>query len=626
MIVGLRTFGITLLVSTVLVFSGPAFGQSVPAGDDVDKIISEARKAFGEKRDGDAFALYLKAARTGNPQAQFDLAKMYAGGFGTKRNLKEAKRLGLLAAKQGITGAQNLVGLLSKSLDPDVRALNDAVFWFQKAVVNGSASAQFSLRQMYLDGVGVRQDNSLGVALLEEAAQKGSIPAHHRLSRIYHKGLIVPRDVTRAIRYAKTAARGGTLEAAVMLSVAYANGYDVEKDIDESRKWMRIGTTGKSAEELFKLAAHYSHTPDGKLKRHPIALALLTEAAKQDHLPSMKAFAQISLFRKQNAGDVRRAIAMYERGVALGDPELTHGLAVLYLDGTEVPKDFKKGSELLGRAAEAGYAASQVRLAKLFFQQGKAGAMRPAERWFKRAADQGNAEARYRLATLYILGQRYEQPEDQTEERQHKLRAAIELLLLSSDQHYMPATSRLGRLRFHGTLVMQNVKQGLRFLRGAAAAGDANAQYDLAHAYFYGTNVAQDYAKAAHYLQLAAAQKHPDALYLLSRSYHNGFGIPKDEARAVKLASEALGKGNIHFMFPRAQAVALSDDPARLIHAYSMFSVIVRYLGKMDFTGQKAFNARAEIDRQLSDVERQTAVQKSEAFYLMVRGIRAAYD
>ncbi|MFT5486384.1 MAG: TPR repeat protein [Paracoccaceae bacterium] len=618
--VSLRTFGITIAFSTALIFCGPVFGQSAPTRQstptfDVDQTISDARKAFGEKRDSDAFALYLKAARTGNPIAQHDLAKMYAGGFGTKRDLKEAKRLGLLAAKQGVADAQNLVGLLSKSSNPDVRDLNDAVFWFQKAIVNGSADAQFNLGQMYLDGDGVRQDNRRGVALLEEAAQKGSITAHHRLSRIYHKGSIVPRDVTRAIRYAKTAARGGELEAAVMLSVAYANGYDVAKDIDESRKWMRIGATGKSVEELFKLAAHYARTRDGKLKRHPITIALLTHTAGMNHLQSIIALARISLLDEKNSEDRTRAIAMYEKAVALGHLEMTHEYASMYMRGTVFPKNLAKGIKLLGIAASGGLARSQVRLGILYYKNFSPKTVEKAERWFQLAADQGDAEGQYWLANMYYL-----------EGRTEKMPAALELLRRSSEQEFWPATSRLGRFRFHGHPIPQHTEQGLRFLRAAANAGDANAQYDLGNALFYGTNIERNHAQAALWLQRAAAQHHPDALSLLSRAYFNGFGVAKDPTQGHKLAQAAMAAGSIDLLYPMAQASEATGEPRDLIEAFAMYSVVERYLGRKADLGNRAYQARAAVYRRLTDEERSRATERASEHYLTTKRLRTLFD
>lgn len=609
-----KSFLIVAVFAAYTASQSPTWGQQA-SHFSTKEIVAAARTAIKEGRDRTAVNLFLTAAKTGNAEAQSELSKLYAGGFGTERNLREAKRWALLAARQGVLEAQNLVGLISLSFDPELRDLPAALNWFQMATAGGFANAQFNLGQLYLDGHGVAKDPELGLSLVEEAAKKGDSAAQLRTSRIYHKGHIVPRNAEHAIYYAKLAARGGQLEAAVMLSIAYANGHDVEKDVEESRKWIRIGTRGQNPENLFKLAAQYSRTPDGKLRRHPIAVTLLTEAAKHNHLPSIKALARISILRPGNKTDLTRAVALYEKAVKLGDLELTHDYAMMHLDRTIIPRNFEKGTKLLNVAAKAGYAKSQARLGALYYKDGRPDAIKQAELWLTSAADQGDAEGRYWLASLYYL-----------EGRQGKLQTAIRLLQLAVQQGFVPAISRLGRFRFHGHPIPQDVKLGLRMLHSAAIAGDANAQFELGNAFFYGTHVKQDYPNAALWMQRAAAQNHPDAVYMMSRIYQNGFGVPKNSKRAKKMGFEALELGSIDMLFPIAKTAAESGSRRGLIEAIAMYSVIEKYMGRKENIGLQAHRARTALEGQLSAAERSRAAEQKESLYSMIKSLRTPFD
>ena len=143
--------------------------------------------------------------------------------------------------------------------------------------------------------------------------------------------------------------------------------------------------------------------------------------------------------------------------------------------------------------------------------------------------------------------------------------------------------------------------------RGPAAAGDADAQFNLAQAYRFGKGVAQDnamaeqlYAQAAAqghwqaadlyglllfqsgrqqealpYVEASAARGDPRAQYLLGIAHFNGDNVPKDWVRAYALmtlanaqgmdqASGALAQMDAHIpLEQRKQAVALSQQLQR---------------------------------------------------------------
>ena len=59
-----------------------------------------------------ALAILLPLARTGSPQAQYNVGLLFQQGHGIKKNISKAKTWYLAAAKQGHAGAQNNLGSL----------------------------------------------------------------------------------------------------------------------------------------------------------------------------------------------------------------------------------------------------------------------------------------------------------------------------------------------------------------------------------------------------------------------------------------------------------------------------------------------------------------------------------
>jgi uncharacterized protein len=87
------------------------------------------------------------------------------------------------------------------------------------------------------------------------------------------------------------------------------------------------------------------------------------------------------------------------------DPEALYRLGVLYLAGTGVPKDERRGAVLVVAAAEEGIAGAQY-LAGLLYGDGRGVGRDPASEliWLRRAADKGNGEAQVRLGHMFRDG------------------------------------------------------------------------------------------------------------------------------------------------------------------------------------------------------------------------------
>ena len=81
-------------------------------------------------------------------------------------------------------------------------------------------------------------------------------------------------------------------------------------------------------------------------------------------------------------------------------------------------------------------------------------------------------------------------------------------------------------------------------LRGAAAAGDAQAQFALGNDYIDGRGVAQDYGQALIWYCKSAAQGYAPALNQLGYMQENKIGLPRNYKRALYYYRLAANKGN----------------------------------------------------------------------------------
>ena len=81
-------------------------------------------------------------------------------------------------------------------------------------------------------------------------------------------------------------------------------------------------------------------------------------------------------------------------------------------------------------------------------------------------------------------------------------------------------------------------------LLAAAAAGDAQAQFNLGNYYFGTRYVTLDYAQALSWYRKSAAQGFAPAQNQLGTMYENKIGLPQDDKRAVSYYRLAANQGN----------------------------------------------------------------------------------
>ena len=92
-----------------------------------------------------------------------------------------------------------------------------------------------------------------------------------------------------------------------------------------------------------------------------------------------------------------------------------------------------------------------------------------ADRWYRLAAEQGNASVQYNIGAMYDTGQGV--PQDDAE--------ALRWFRLAAEQGNASAQFRLGFTYGTGRGVPQDDAEALRWFRLAAEQGNASAQYNI---------------------------------------------------------------------------------------------------------------------------------------------------
>lgn len=144
-----------------------------------------------------------KRAAEDVPEAQHDLATLYAAGRSVPQDYKRA------------------------------------VYWFSRAADGGIANAHYNLGVMFQQGLGVRKDVKKAVRWYKSASELGHPEAMYNLGISYIEGIGIARDIPKGATYFRRAADAGVAQAAYNLGVLYESNFLGAADAGAAMEWYK---------------------------------------------------------------------------------------------------------------------------------------------------------------------------------------------------------------------------------------------------------------------------------------------------------------------------------------------------------------------------------------------------
>jgi len=166
-----------------------------------------------------AEAAVRKAAKAGNPEAQFRLGVMYGNGDGVGLDYEQARA------------------------------------WFEKAIAQGHENATITLAWMYANGTGVEVDEQRACDLYLEAARRGSAKAQYVVATMYRFAQYgLAKDMAAAVHWYLKAADQGMPTAQLALGKLLMEGKGVTQDDAAALQWLSLAHVNgsKRAEDYVK--------------------------------------------------------------------------------------------------------------------------------------------------------------------------------------------------------------------------------------------------------------------------------------------------------------------------------------------------------------------------------------
>ncbi len=404
----------------------------------------------------------------------------------------------------------------------------------------GDAGAQYQLGEALLADVRSFYslkpvDNDSTAPIVQEAvrwlvksAEQTNAAAQISLGRLYMHGTQIPKDCSKAQKWLQIAADCGNPEAQVWLGAFYTQCMTNDQ---EAVKWMSKAVAQKYAPAYSGLASRYNDT-NSPLHNPTLARSYIEKGAEAGDANSQIQLGWELLQAAGTSPDKSNGIQWIERGLSSLDKEtnaLLHFRAEPYadawLDGKLLPRNASNAVYWIDKGLRGDL--SQARLWASFYDDN----WQSAEKYYLLLAEKGTADARTRLGDFYSFKVR-----DDSEAAKWYRKAAQE------GEAY--AQINLAVMYENGEGVIKSSTEAVKWYRMAAEQGNAGAQCGLAGMYGKGQGVVKDDAEAVKWYRKAAEQGNATAQNNLGAKYATGEGVAKDELEAYKWFLLAGARGN----------------------------------------------------------------------------------
>ena len=537
-----------------------------------------------------AYEVFLEAGRRGNsPHANFNRGVMLANGWGVERDEADAGAAFLMAANAGDVPAMYLMAQRfdAPRFEPWLKKAAEAMLpegareplrlsfrtndeellaWYESKAGAGEPWAIAWLGMLHEAGQWVKQDYAAAAAHYRRAGEAGNVPAQWRLARFYHEGRPgVPKDLAEAKRWGsmhqvrncdehernhpgadacdRLAADRYDAQSVVAGVDSFCMRHNAERAVAAcSAAVKREPSTVRFRTQLARALAHTGRFDEARreasaaaAKGSGSAMTLLGVMSQRGlGVPANVPQAHVWYSKAADAGDLRGA-ALVGRPLQYtapspaeqaerGDPRAQFNLA----GELEREKKYDEAIKWYTLAAQRGFRPAELNLAQMH-EKGIGVKQDPAEarKRYRRLADLGDGEARYRAAKLAADAGDY--PEAiryyQRGVRDDDLRCVLDLAGLHEE----------------GRGVKKDMGQAVA-LYERAAARSAWARAKLGIVYLV---TLKDYPKAHHWLRRAADDGNSGARNNLGWMYDRGLGVEVDHVAARDLYLAAYSSPGI---------------------------------------------------------------------------------
>lgn len=327
-----------------------------------------------------AFQWYFEAAKANNPAALFNVALCYDEGIGTEENKIEALR------------------------------------WYKKAATAGVLPAKFNLAMYYKDGakfssdsgdIFLEKDFQKSLKLLKECSNSGFPPADRELAKMYLSGISLKQDKSLGLKLLESSANREDPEALYLLAK-----YKIEAGVEAGILFPMIKKAAENnVVDAFELIGACYEIGKGTPQNKDAAVQYYKKAAEAGVLSTQLRLADYYLNGTIVNHDIWQAIYWYKKAAAQNNPYALFMLGTFADQGIGENINKKKALKYFIKSAQLGFARAQYNIAQYYSQGIVSGEESPglAYYWYRKAALQDDPKAQKEMGFHYLMGQGVEQ-------------------------------------------------------------------------------------------------------------------------------------------------------------------------------------------------------------------------
>lgn len=454
-------------------------------------------------------------------------------------------------ARQGDAQAQYEVGRGYSLGDGVHKNEKEALRWYRLSAAQNNSYGQNGLGWYYLNGISVQQDGEEALKWFRLAAEQKNAKAQNNLGHYY----CAASNYVEAIKWFKLAAEQQLPSAQYLLGLEYLEGTYAKQDDYKAAEWLLKAAESGHPEAQFDFGL-MCFFGKGVSESEDEARVWNDKAAKQGFEAAIQERSHLYL-NVSNSFHLRHiccvpnsdsALSFVDLFAAQGNAKAQFFLGKVWVFCGDSKEERDVGYQLYRQAAEQGFAEAQFRLGLFYYPTEEISSIDPkttkktvllglkegdpkeAFRWFKLAADQDHAQALFYLGKCYRRGLGVEK----------SINKAAQFIFLAKEKGFE------GR-------VLADDRLELEVLELSAEDGDFKAQCQLGLTYSSGKKdfsnggtviLEADPKKAFFWYQLSANQGYADAQFLLGQCYDNGIGVWENDKEAIKWYRLAAEQGN----------------------------------------------------------------------------------
>ena len=234
-------------------------------------------------------------AQTGNPEAQFQLARALLKGEGAPKNTARALELMTLAANKGHAEAMGGLGYFyEKGLEVPKDQVT-AIEWFRKGAEAGGPKAQLNYGKLLIKS-GKNEHIQQGMKWLQAAVDQKQPDAGHFLGTIYFLGQYDQKiDYQKALDCLIISAEAGNADSQNTIGFIHSQAYLGQKNEREAEHYFRKAASAGNVKAMSNLGSLLWKKKNADSQTRIEALKWLWIAQNKGEVTAVKTLADLSM-------------------------------------------------------------------------------------------------------------------------------------------------------------------------------------------------------------------------------------------------------------------------------------------------------------------------------------------